>query len=53
MCNRPFFDGKEAYQGSSREKRRAYLANIIAQEVGDSLVTAFSVAMFNASGRAF
>lgn len=33
MCNRPFFDGKEAYQGSSREKRRAYLANIIAQEV--------------------
>mmetsp|Transcript_893 Transcript_893/g.2255 ORF Transcript_893/g.2255 Transcript_893/m.2255 type:complete len:512 (+) Transcript_893:260-1795(+) len=33
LCNRPFFDAKEAYQGSSREKRRAHLAHIVSQEV--------------------
>eukprot|EP00951_Prasinocladus_malaysianus_P010084 scaffold73969_cov34-Prasinocladus_malaysianus.AAC.1 len=33
LCNRPYFDAKEVYQGSTREKRRAHIAYIISQEV--------------------
>jgi len=33
LCNRPFFDAKEVYKGSSREKRRAHIAYIVSQEV--------------------